>query len=293
MNKNEIFFAENGLTSTSANHIANLAKEYGTRLGNEITNFQFYDTGVALIGTEDYHKIESGLDDNAVKALPEIVSKAAMVDGLIAWLREAIKARQNMMTELEGMDVEEYAKIKGIELPERPTYRTPITEDDAIAQLNIKERNRIYTLRAKVAKIGKFIHPEGAYSIKRKLFQKKLNSQYDVKGDGRDTLIYQYIPSCSSEAVEDVFFQLQKAHREAQAELNGIMHNITEKVREDKACAIKEYNLAYSKYSEEIQQIGNDFQLYKEQEAKRIADMRILIPNDLREIYELVNSLGK
>lgn len=293
MNKNEIFFAENGLTSTSANHIANLAKEYGTRLNGQMTNFQFYNTQVALIGTEDYHQIESGLDDSAVQGLPDIVNKASMLNGLIAWLREAIKAKQNMLTDLERMDVEEYATIVGIDLPERPEQRKPITEDDAIAQLNIKERNRIYTLRAITAKIGQFIHPDGDYSRERKKLQKILSSQFEVKGDGRDTLLFQHTSSCSTDVVEDVFFQLQKQHREAQAELNGILHNIAEKVREDKLSAVREYNIAYSRYSEAIQKIGNDFQLYKEQEAKRIADLRILIPNDLREIYELVNSLGK
>ena len=38
MQKDKIYFGENGLTSTSANHIANLAKEYYQTLRNFLTN---------------------------------------------------------------------------------------------------------------------------------------------------------------------------------------------------------------------------------------------------------------
>ena len=39
--------------------------------------------------------------------------------------------------------------------------------------------------------------------------------------------------------------------------------------------------------------LEKEFNLYKEQEQHRIARLKIVIPNDLKEIYEAVNNLGK
>ena len=293
MNKNEIFFAENGLTSTSANHIANLAKEYGTRLTAQVDNFQFYNTSVALIGTEDYHQIKAGVTENEVAKFPEILDKVIEANSLIAWLREAIKARETMLKEVEQMSVEEYAEIGGVELPKRPEKGQRLTNDDIVAQMSIKERNRYFSLQTRAAKIGQFIHPDGKLSAQRTELQKKLHARFMVKGEGRDTLLYQYEPTCSEEVVEQVFFQLQKAHREAQAELNGILHKIVEEKRSAALAIDREYAIALDQYNRRMEEIQSDFQMWKECEAKRIADLRIIIPNDLKGIYEIINSLGK
>lgn len=293
MNKNQIFFAENGLTSTSANHIANLAKEYGTRLSSQVNNFQFYDTGIALIGTEDYHKIKTGVTDAEVAKFPEILDKVIEANSLIAWLREAIKARENLLKEVEQMGIDEYAEIKGVELPKRPERSLRLTSDDIVAKMSVKERNRYFLLQTRAAKIGKFIHPDGKFSEQRAELQKKRCAEFMVKGEGRDTLIYKYEPTCSDEVVEKVFFQLQKAHREAQAELNGILHKIDEEERSAALASDREYAIALDQYNRRMEEIQSDFQIWKECEAKRIADLRIIIPNDLKGIYETINSLGK
>lgn len=39
--------------------------------------------------------------------------------------------------------------------------------------------------------------------------------------------------------------------------------------------------------------LEKDFTVYKDTEQKRISRLKIVIPNDLREIYETVAGLGK
>lgn len=53
MKKDMIFFSKEGkgLTSTSANHIANLAKEMVREIESSLSSLTLYSTSVALIGT--------------------------------------------------------------------------------------------------------------------------------------------------------------------------------------------------------------------------------------------------
>ena len=54
MTQNEIiipaFFAENGLTATSANHLSNIAKENYMAIERQMAKLEFYRTAVGLIG---------------------------------------------------------------------------------------------------------------------------------------------------------------------------------------------------------------------------------------------------
>lgn len=66
MQKDLVFFKKEGeegvaLTSTSANHIANLAKEYIQGVETQLNNICFFDVRVALVGTlADANIIQTG-----------------------------------------------------------------------------------------------------------------------------------------------------------------------------------------------------------------------------------------
>jgi len=155
MNVNEIFFAVSGLTSTSANHVANLAKEYVQNVESDINNVQFYKSEVALIGTSDKNLIEDGISDEALLLIPDKLYAIANAKSLIAWLREAIKARTALLNAVNSMDISEWAVEFNITLPVAPVRRKTLTKEDVLAAMNIKERNRIYSLETQAAVIGK------------------------------------------------------------------------------------------------------------------------------------------
>lgn len=72
MEQDLTFFAENGLTSTSANHIANLAKEYVKAQEQKLESVEFYNTYLTIIGSDKGQRVQRGctsqqLDDIAVK----------------------------------------------------------------------------------------------------------------------------------------------------------------------------------------------------------------------------------
>lgn len=293
-NPNLIFFGDAGLTSTSANHVANLAKEYVQNIETELANCSFYRESVALIGTKDFNILSEGMDDEAVKKIPNLLQKVSEANSLIAWLREAIKAKKTLTEQVDCMSMDTWATMNNIVLPIKPDKRVSITSDQVLAKRSIKERNRFYTLQAQAAVYGKYIHPDGKFSAARKRFLHKMQNRHDIVGSGRDALLYNFDPTCDSETIENVFFDLQKTHRSVQAELNGMQHSIDEEVRADQIQAQKEYMVAFSEYSLEHQRFVNQYEEYKQKKIERIANLyKIVIPNDLQSIYNEINSLGK
>lgn len=291
--KQNVFFAENGLTSTSANHIANLAKEYVQDEESELNNVRFVNCYVSVIGSSERTQTVKGTTDEWLKFFTDNVVSVYEAKSLIAWLREAIKAKESMLKEIENTSVEEWAAATGVTLPVRPVKRSAISKEQIISELPIKERNKIFRLETEAAVIGKCIHPEGQFSRSRKEMHNRLSNPIDVKGEGRDALVYNYETSCDYDAVDSTFFQLQKWHRESQAELNGILFKIDEQVRNDAIAATTEYMGAMNAFERECSAIRAQYDLWVKQETAAVSSLKIAIPNDLAPIFEKVNKLGK
>lgn len=88
MQKDLVFFKKEGeegvaLTSTSANHIANLAKEY-----------------------------IQGESSEVLDSLQSLLEGVAQTKSLIAWLREGIKAKENLMKGLQTISLEDWLSLK-------------------------------------------------------------------------------------------------------------------------------------------------------------------------------------
>lgn len=168
MKKDMIFFSTDGqgLTSTSANHIANLAKEMVRGIEVSLEALVLYSTSVALIGNDSDKTLTIGATDEELEAIPHKLRTVAKAKSLIAWLREAIKAKERLLKEAEAYSLEEYCKDRDIEMPKAPVMRNMLSEDDYYASLSVAERNRYYELETLAAVIGESIHP-GAVSPMR------------------------------------------------------------------------------------------------------------------------------
>lgn len=287
----KVFFGESGLTSTSANHIANLAKELVQNVEKEVNNITLIDSHVTLIGSGEKNLLSIGW--KSLDTLPDAMRLLGQAHALMAWLREAIKAREAMLKEVEYMSIGDWAEQYDIQLPVAPKERHNPTREERIASLNIKERNRYYTLQAQAAVIGKYIHPDGSFAKARaKMMDKTLNPN-QVVGDGRDTLLYNYKPSCDRKVVDDMFFKLQAAHRSIQAELNGILHKIDEEMRAEALEINHEFQAAIDEYNRQFHAKQAEFSEFLKKETSRRMALKIVIPNDLQAIYDVVNGLGK
>ena len=287
------FFGAEGLTSTSANHIANLAKEYVQDLEKDLRNMSLVQKEVSLIGAGEYNTIQHGFTDEQVKSIPDKLIAISGLKSLIAWLREAIKGREAMRVVVGSMDLDDYCAMMGIERPKYPQRREAITKEAVIAKMSVKDRNKMFSLQTVAAVIGNYVHPDGKLAVARRELADKSVNTFEVHGEGRDTLLFRYKPSCSNEVVEDVYFQLQKKHREVQAELNGMLHTIEETIMQDKAKSLTEYTAQLVDYKSKEEELLASFQSYKLKEDERISKLRIIIPNALKDVYEMVCKLGK
>ena len=290
---NQVFFGEGGLTSTSANHIANMAKELIANLETTMNDLSFVNCAVSIIGSNEYTMVKRGNVSEELLAIPENLRLIAEAKSLIAWIREAIKAKQKLTDETMKMDEDGFVRDFYAERPIKPTMEHVITADEWISQLNVKDRYTIYDLQTKAAVIGKMVHQNGPLNEARKELTEKLRNDHKISGDGRDTLIYTYKPTVTTVAVEEVFFELQKKHREIQAELNGWLHKAEVVVQKDEVEKTERYNLAISKYNEDRQKLQEHLFEWKKNRIDEIGKLKIIIPKDLREIYTKVKNLGK
>ena len=299
MQKDLVFFKKEGeegvaLTSTSANHIANLAKEYIQGVETQLNNICFFNTEVALVGSVGgASTIQTGGTSEVLNNLQLLLEGVAQAKSLIAWLREGIKAKENLMKNLQAFSLDNWCKENGIVKPETPDYGHILTEVEYYASLPIKERNKYYQLETEAAVFGKYIHPDGYLSNARKKLKDKLQHPHEVDGKGRDALIYTYTPTVAVIEVDSVFFELQKKHREIQAQLNAMKYNCEQAINESTNKVNTEYMAASQKYQAELKDVLGAFKTWKDEKSQEYSKLKIVVPNSLLGIYNTINSLGK
>lgn len=299
MQKDLVFFKKEGeegvaLTSTSANHIANLAKEYIQGVETQLNNICFFNAEVALVGNVGgASTIQTGVLPEALGNLQSMLEGVVQAKSLIAWLREAIKAKENLMKGLQTVSLEDWCKENGIVKPETPNYGHILTEVEYYASLPIKERNRYYQLETEAAVFGKYIHPDGHLSDARKELEDKLQHPHKVDGKGRDALIYTYTPTVVVAEVDNVFFELQKKHREVQAQLNAMKYSCEQAINESINKVNTEYMTASQKCQAELKDVLGAFKTWKDEKSQKYSKLKIVVPNSLLGIYNTINSLGK
>lgn len=299
MQKDLVFFKKEGeegvaLTSTSANHIANLAKEYIQGVETQLNNICFFDVRVALVGTlADANIIQTGESSEVLDSLQSLLEGVAQAKSLIAWLREGIKAKENLMKGLQTVSLEDWCKENGMVKPETPNYGHVLTEVEYYASLPIKERNRYYQLETEAAVLGKYIHPEGYLSNARKKLKDRIYHPHKVDGKGRDAFIYTYTPTTSIAIVDNVFYELQKKHREIQAQLNAMKYSCEQAINESTNKVNTEYMAASQKYQAELKDVLGAFKTWKDEKSQEYSKLKIMVPDSLLGIYNTINSLGK
>ncbi len=283
-----VFFASSGLTSTSANHIANLAKEKVEALRQELNSADFLNVDLGIITSDFKQRIKIGRDEKFVEDIKNKIETIAKANALIAWLREAIKAKEEIFTRLENLDNHTICKEIGLEYPQTPDEVSPLTEAEYYDSLSIKERNRYYQLEAFCAAYGKFIHPDGPVAKARIDMYKAINQPVSVDEDGANTLIYTSSLSVDVATVESAFFKLQETYRGYQAQLNKMKHDCEVAVQNSQLEAIKKNNAASEEFFQKIKEISLKCRQWLDEQRKEYSALKIAIPDSLREIYESI-----
>lgn len=282
------FFGASGLTATSANHIANMAKEFYRKLESEVNNFHAFNVDVKIIGSDEVMRTVNGTSSEEFALIPEKLRKIAECKALIAYLREAIKERENVYDKVcKYEDTEARNKL------EKPHPVRKLTAEDVLATWTLGQLNKFYELEAKCATLGKYIHEGGMFNTKRQSYHETLQKPITVSGKGRDLLAEECKPTLSSKEIDDMFFKLQDEYRSTQAEFNGMKHTIDEAIEQDNVQELNRYKKAYAEYTAKLEEITIAEEQYRDAALKEIQKLKIVIPSHLQSIYTEISSLSK
>lgn len=297
MKLKSVFLGENGLTTTSAQHIKDMAGHYVDNLRQKLNSITFVNTNISIIGSDKQTLINRGWNLDELNSINEILIRIAKAQSLQAWLGEAINAKNNLQRDIEDYDIKDFVKEHNIEVPEVKSLPRHIEECEWLDTLSIKDRNRYLTLQTLCAVIGSFIHTKTGfdknYHSAREDALKYDKSPFVVNENGQDTIIRNYILSIPLEDIDKKYFELQAIHRQYQAEFNALKHQF-EIYRNDKFVKDKqEYNESLNKHNQFMNELMSQMKDEVENLKVECAKLKIVIPDALNDIYTEINNLGK
>lgn len=300
---NKVFFAkegERGITAASANHICNIAKERANTLFSEVAMCSYVNETIGAIDSEVTRqcKIATPVGTESIVSAFEAIGK---FHGLIAYLREAIKAKKDEETAVENMVGLDYHELcqkyneTPIDILRGLLSNVTIPSDFGISSLTVAERARYLYLEAFCSKIGKFIHPGGE-------FHKAVTEARDakvnpiVKMETPTGLVLLTRSSCTY-SYEQSLKNLYSLHRTTEAELNGlkakaekIQHEAEMEAAQKKAEGIRAYQDSISDKEAHYTMLKNKLSNEILKARKEVKNLKIVIPHMFEETFNVLNS---
>lgn len=294
---NNVFFKDGFLTSTEAQNICNVANEVIARLTELIDSVQFYNTSITSIVSSD-NEVCAGRGTTDIAWIQDAIIKIGQNNSLIAWLKEAIKNKNEAIAEVSAMCIQDWSEYKNYSMPKSPSRKATVTKEDVIKNLEATELNKYFTLQSKAAAIGKFIHETGSISRAKIMLNKVVAEPNKISGAGRDTVIYRYTPSVKVDDVDNMFLSLMSEHRNLNAQLNFIKAKAVEEVNKQNIANEQEYQKARTAYSKEYndwldktEDLQSRFNQYIITEKEKISKLKINVPDSLMETYKSIKAL--
>lgn len=91
-----------GLTVTSANHVANIAKEMYEAAESRLGSLKLYSRDYLLAVNGNTYRVENESEKDELQELPAVLKEIGELKSLIAFLREGINYPSNMSTQCPG-----------------------------------------------------------------------------------------------------------------------------------------------------------------------------------------------
>ncbi len=287
--KYKVFFAEKGITSTSANHVSNKGKELLKSEQAILDNINFVNTTASLLSGGESRTITKGMSADSFESMHKTITKIANLNAMSAWIHEAIKAKTEILEYVQSLSIDNWAKEQNIELPNAACKEFPITESDVIGTWDVAKRNKYYVYESYCSLVGKFIHPKGAFYEAKAQMNNAVQNPNKVEGSGRDAIIYSYEPSMPISDVNVEYNWLSTELRHKEAEFNKMKQEIVDAITEDKLAKAQKFNDAYAKYIDTMESIRNKFDMWKTKTVKEVSALKIYLPQGPKQTYDEIN----
>ena len=298
------FFGESGVTSTSANYLSNIAKEIiNTYTVLKDLSFESKHTK-ALSDPGAGYAVQTGISQEDFNKLEEILLWKSKLSALISWFREAIKARERQLNVIEETTFDDWMEMMDITLevgdsPIKPESDNWTTEGYIQEFFNVKEMNEYFFLSNICAHLGKFIHPNGVYASAKAAIEKS-NNKCTLRETNSENLLTTVTTSIPVEEINKKFFELQDKQRSYQKRLNEILFNVEKEVtrhNDEQRAKMDVFYAQYQKWNAEYEakksELVEQFGAWKVKELNSLRSKKIIIPNELEDVYKFVQEYGK
>ena len=295
---NDIYFTtEEGMTSTSAQHVSAMANVMVQDIKQHIMGLRLYQKSIRVIGDAE---VTVETVNNTLPEIAESVKRICKANALIAWLREAVKEREQAQKYVSDMSLDDWMKKQGIEKPVSPEppqmprinfqdYKTILDTG-----LSVKEYNRFVELNSALAVYGEMIHEKGLLTRQKSELARIMQNPTEVKESGRDTIITTYKVDVNISAdIDNLYTELQSEYRKLQAEKNGIEAKFSNLAMDYQTRKNDEWKAAKAQYDRDLQKVNSELvgiqtqmKEWKKQRLEELAALKIIIPNDLKALYK-------
>lgn len=302
--KTHTFFSPDGISSSDANFLAELAKTRNTKLVARIDNAAAYMVTVNFNGSPVIIENPAPIDILSVVHIADLYA-------LSAWLREAIKAKNELIDWVKVVEDTHFGEhpvftpipLKHYAAPAAP--KEP-TEEEAISTFSVDELAEYYKLEAYAAHIGKRIHPGGAvYKLIEDTAAHKERTSEFHQIDGV-SYVKTFAPVYTDESLAPGMEELRVAQNEFQRKLNWYKARIQNWITQTKArrmsehraeieakqAEVNKHNQAAREnleaYSSALAAAKADNERKRAEKLKEISTYKILIPATLQPVYQLL-----
>lgn len=289
-----------GITSTQGSFLCNIAKELQQAAINRLNSVKFFNTTISVIGSNEKQLMSKG--NKSLDFIEEDLQLVASLNAFCAWVREAIKEKEEQQGDIRRLTFDEWAEQFSIELPTSPKYPSKpstITEQFILDSWNIDKRNKYLELEAFASTIGKYIHPNGEYSCAREKAHSAINKPISKEGSGRDTVLYHTTPSIDIKDVDNLYMFLQSKHREYEKQLNMMKAEIKESVtkltvenNQHYENLLEIYRNEYNEYNSKLLELRSQYNTWITKTLENISKYKIAIPNNLKETFNLLKKIS-
>ena len=299
---NNVYFGNEGMPSTTANHYANIAKEMIKCTEKKLYGVKFYQTSISAIGSSARQLMSQGSSD--ISFIDDALREIAEANSFCAWVREAIKEKEAQQLAVSRKDLNEWLKEQDIKVKEEPVYPDSydnISEQDVINTWDINKRNKYLRLEAYASTIGNYIHPGKAvrnYNDARIAMHNAINNPITKEGSGRDTILYYVETTVEPDIVDAQFLKMQDMHRNYEKELNAMkaelketVNNINQQKCDEYQVKIDAYYAEHREYNAWRNEMRNKLNKWKVSETERLSKLKIVIPKDLNGIFQKVKAV--
>lgn len=289
----EIFFKDGIMTSTEANHLANLAGELASKMREDLNQLTFVNVKIESLDGTSTKPVQHGFEK--LDGLEDSLEFIGKLHSFIAWTREAISEKSKLTNKAQNIDFEDWCKENNIVLkrPSTGSYLKLDYTDDIMAEMSIKDLNEYYYLEAASSAIGKIIHPGNSFSNAKKELAMRLKKTTEVSTVGNTILITRFEPSISYDEVEKTFMKLQDKHRTLSARLNQIKHTIDQKVSDRKLNDTLRYKEDLRKHVDAVDEYAAKYNKDVIEKLEEIKKLKIALPINLEGVYNELKALGK